>query len=372
MALTSAWASSLAVPEHCCWLRVGGCRKCPEWTSAEGRPGLSWRKNIVRNSISSENVRRRTQKKENRRCSGIKFNTALGNTPEPAEPRPFAAGGQCEARLLRAARRASSAGRCCGAGPAGRGGGRGERPVLGAPPGVRCSARPPAMNSLDQAEGECGRSERARSCFFGAPGAAGSAPRLPERAAPSLRSGTKRPREASAPSAPRSRRSSSAQTGELGRGSGASWASCARGGLCCAPGSRARGRACAEGLLPAGEEGVPRVAFAAAARLGPVKILSGCGSSLPAHGFSRFFQLLSPTRRCTEPRLLSHLKNATSNSPVLSGDTQWFGLQVLWSDSLQDVRTLNGVFSVRRLVGIFTMDQCSGISTEVGSVDRCR
>ncbi|KAM3665059.1 nuclear envelope phosphatase-regulatory subunit 1 isoform X1 [Ammospiza nelsoni] len=68
------------------------------------------------------------------------------------------------------------------------------------------------MNSLDQAEGECGRSERARSCFFGAPGAAGSAPGLPERAAPSLRSGTKRPREASAPSAPRSRRSSSAQT----------------------------------------------------------------------------------------------------------------------------------------------------------------
>ncbi|KAF2978817.1 hypothetical protein EK904_006066 [Melospiza melodia maxima] len=117
------------------------------------------------------------------------------------------------------------------------------------------------MNSLDQAEGECGRSERARSCFFGAPGAAGSAPGLPERAAPSLRSGTKRPREASAPSAPRSRRSSSAQTGELGRGSGACSASRARGGLCCSPESSARGRACAEGCCLPREEGVPAVPF---------------------------------------------------------------------------------------------------------------
>lgn len=85
------------------------------------------------------------------------------------------------------------------------------------------------MNSLDQAEGECGGPERAQSCLFGAPGAAGSAPGLPERAASSLRSGprrgaarrgAKRPREASAPSPLRSRgrRSSSAQTGELGRG----------------------------------------------------------------------------------------------------------------------------------------------------------
>lgn len=162
--------------------------------------------------------------------------------------------------------RASSAGRCCGAGPAGRCGarGRGERPVLGAPPGALRSARPPAMNSLDQAEGECGRSERARSCFFGAPGAASSAPGLPERAAPSLRSGTKRPREASAPSAPRSRRSSSAQTGELGRGSGASSASCARGGLCCSRPARRAGPAggpVLRGCCLPWEEGVPAVPF---------------------------------------------------------------------------------------------------------------
>ncbi|KAM9623846.1 nuclear envelope phosphatase-regulatory subunit 1 isoform 1-T1 [Morphnus guianensis] len=79
------------------------------------------------------------------------------------------------------------------------------------------------MNSLDQAEGECGGPERAQSCLFGAPGAAGSAPGLPERAASFLWSGprrgaalrgAKRPREASAPCLLRSwgRRSSSAQT----------------------------------------------------------------------------------------------------------------------------------------------------------------
>ncbi|XP_026712368.1 nuclear envelope phosphatase-regulatory subunit 1 isoform X1 [Athene cunicularia] len=79
------------------------------------------------------------------------------------------------------------------------------------------------MNSLDQAEGECGGPERAQRRSSGALGASGSAPGLPECAASSLRSGprrgatlrgAKRPQEASALSPPRSwgRRSSSAQT----------------------------------------------------------------------------------------------------------------------------------------------------------------
>lgn len=139
------------------------------------------------------------------------------------------------------------------------------------------------MNSLDQAEGECGRSERARSCFFGAPGAAGSAPGLPERAAPSLRSGTKRPREASAPSAPRSRRSSSAQTGELGRGSGACSASRARGGLRCS--RRPAGGPVLRAAARPGRRGCPRFPFAAAARLELVEILLCSGSSLPLTAF---------------------------------------------------------------------------------------
>lgn len=128
---------------------------------------------------------------------------------------------------------------CCGGGAgagAGRCVGRGRWRAAGGcgaargTAGARC-LRPPAMNSLDQAEGECSSPERARSCLFGAPGPSGSAPGLPERAASSLRSGphrgaalrgAKRPWEASAPSPLRSRgrRSSSAQTGELGRALG--------------------------------------------------------------------------------------------------------------------------------------------------------
>lgn len=195
--------------------------------------------------------------------------------------------------------------------------------MLGAPPGARRSARPPAMNSLDQAEGECGRSERARSCFFGAPGAAGSAPGLPERAAPSLRSGTKRPREASAPSAPRSRRSSSAQTGELGRGSGACSASRARGGLAAPRRAAPAGGPVLRAAACPGRRECPRFPFGASARLQLRKILLCSGSSLPAPGFLRetsFLELLSPPRHYTEPGLLSPLGNATSSSLFLSGD----------------------------------------------------
>lgn len=124
--------------------------------------------------------------------------------------------------------------RCCCGGGAGRCVGRAGRRAAGGCGAARGTAdarclRLPAMNSLDQAEGECSGSERARSCLFGAPGASGSAPGLPERAASSLRSGphrgaalrgVKQPREASAPSPVRSRgrRSSPAQTGELGPG----------------------------------------------------------------------------------------------------------------------------------------------------------
>lgn len=147
--------------------------------------------------------------------------------PQTPEPRPSRVSARTQpmraafaARSV-ASRRLASRARCCCGGRAGRCVGRaGWRAAARGTAGACCLC-PPAMNSLDQAEGECGGPKRACSCPFGAPGGSGSAP---GRAASSLRSGprhgaalrgAKRPREASAPSP---LRSSSAQTGELGRG----------------------------------------------------------------------------------------------------------------------------------------------------------